>query len=126
MSPGFRAVIETGKSIDPSRGRREVSIKTRELRLVQFGEETIDLTSIEQLMDFSQTRALADALFYVREHYMDGKATMREVLDAAMADIRKKGLDVLNSRPVADYASFRKFELAAALNRIRSLEVIQV
>jgi hypothetical protein len=31
---------------------------------------------------------------------------------------------VLNSRPIGDYAMFRKFELAAALNRIRTLEVV--
>ena len=117
--------IPLAKSIDPSRGRREVDIKTRDLRLVQFGEETIDLASIEQLVDFSQTRALGDALFYAREHYMNGKATIREILDAVMSDIQKKGLDVLSKRPVSDYASFRKFELAAALNRIRSLDVIQ-
>ncbi|MGA1839961.1 MAG: ABC-ATPase domain-containing protein [bacterium] len=110
-------------SIDPSRGRREVNIKTRGLRLVQFGEETIDLSAIEQLVDFSQTRALADALFYAREHHMNNHNTTRDVLEAVMTDIQRKGLDVLNRRPIGDYAIFRKFELAAALNRLRSLDV---
>ncbi|MGA1795510.1 MAG: ABC-ATPase domain-containing protein [bacterium] len=115
--------IPLSRSIDPSRGRREVDIKTRGLRLVQFGEETIDLGAVEQLTDYSQTRALGDALLYAREHSMDGRATIREILDAVMADIERSGLDVLNARPVGDYAMFRKFELAAALNRIRTLDV---
>lgn len=117
--------VPLAKSIDPSRGRREVNIKTRGLRLVQFGEEIIDLSAIEQLVDFSQTRALADALFYAREHYMDSRSTVREVLEAVTADIQRKGLDVLNRRLIGDYAIFRKFELAAALNRIRSLDIVK-
>jgi len=116
--------IPLAKSLDPSRGRRDVNIKTKGLRLVQFGEETIDLSAVEQLVDFSQTRALADALFYAREHYMDTKSTVREVLEAVISDIQRDGLDVLNSRPIGDYALFRKFELAAALNRIRTLDVV--
>jgi len=113
------------QSIDPSKGRRDVVIKTRGLKTVQFGNQTIDLSAVEQLVDWSQTRALADALYYAREHYMDGRRTLREILDLVMDDIEKKGLDVLSQRPIGDYCFFRKLELAAALNRLRTLEVEQ-
>ena len=113
------------RSLDPSKGRRDVSIKTRGIRSVLFGSETIDLSGVEQLVDPSQTRALAAALFYARERYMDGRRTLREVLDLVMSDIETEGLDILDSRPVGDHALFRKFELAAALNRLRTLEVEQ-
>jgi hypothetical protein len=45
------------------------------------------------------------------------------VLEAVLLDIDKKGLDVLSSRPIGDYAEFRGLELAAAINRLRTLAV---
>ncbi len=115
--------IPLPQSLDPSRGRREVNVKTRGLRTVLFGEETVDLSAVEQLVDTSQTRALCAAMLYAREHYVDGKRSLREILDLTMRDIAKHGLDVLDRRQVSDHALFRHFELAAALNRLRSLQV---
>jgi hypothetical protein len=40
-----------------------------------------------------------------------------------MADIDRAGLDVLDRRPAGDLARFRRYELAAALNRLRTLRV---
>jgi len=39
------------------------------------------------------------------------------------AVLLKEGLDVLNPRPVGDYAAFRVQELGAAMNRLRTLSV---
>lgn len=115
--------IPLPESLDPRRGRREVSVKTHGLRTVLFGEQTIDLAAVEQLVDASQTRALAAALLYARENYIDGKRSLREILDLIMRDIAQHGLDSLDRRLVGDHALFRSFELAAALNRLRSLQV---
>jgi len=54
---------------------------------------------------------------------MDGKRTLREIVDAVLTDIKTKGLDVLSPRPVGDYAAFRGPELGAAINRLRTLAV---
>jgi uncharacterized protein YlxW (UPF0749 family) len=43
-----------------------------------------------------------------------------------MADIAEKGLDVITPFPQGDLALFRRFELAAAINRVRTLEVKSV
>lgn len=115
--------IPLPQSLDPRKGHREVNVKTRGLRTVLFGEETIDLSAVEQLVDASQTRALSAALLYAREHYVDGKRSLREILDRVMEDIAEHGLDVLDRRQVGDHALFRPFELAAALNRLRSLQI---
>ena len=40
-----------------------------------------------------------------------------------MRDIESKGLDILSNLPEGDFVKFRRFELAAALNRLRSLKV---
>ena len=110
-------------SLNPSKGRREVNVKARGLRTVLFGTETIDLGQVEQLVDSSQTRALAEALLYARQRYMDGKTTLADILDRVMADIEEKGLDALDPHLVGNLARFRRFELAATLNRLRTLKV---
>ncbi len=112
------------RSLNPRKGRRDVNVKTRGLRTVRFGEETIDLGAVAQLVDDSQTRALAAALVYGWEKYMDGKRPLSNILNLIMADIEQHGLDILDRRKVGDWAAFRIFELGAALNRLRTLQVM--
>ncbi|RME60903.1 MAG: ATPase [Caldilineae bacterium] len=111
------------ESLDPSKGRREVNIKTRGLQTIQFGTDTIDLSAVEQLVAWPQTRAIGEALYYARQRYMDGRRTVAEILDRVMADLEREGLDVLDPRRMGDFALFRRYELAAALNRLRTLRV---
>lgn len=115
--------IPLPQSIDPSKGRRDVHVKARGRRIVQFGTETIDLSALAQLVDDSQTRALAAALVYAHEKYVDGKRPLADILSLVMADIQQHGLDILSPYPVGDLAAFRHFELGAALNRLRTLAV---
>jgi hypothetical protein len=56
---------------------------------------------------------------------MDGKRTLREITSLVMMDIARDGLDVISTRISGSYAEFRKIELAAAINRLRTLEVEQ-
>ena len=56
---------------------------------VLFGEQAIDLSAVEQLVDPSQTRALAAALYYAREKYMDGQQSLAQVLHQVMQDIER-------------------------------------
>lgn len=115
--------VPTGDGIDLRRGRRQVSARSRGPSTILLGPEAIDLGAVQQLVDPSQTRAVAAALAYARQHYVDGRRTLAEILDAVLADIDAGGLDVLTPHRVADGARFRRFELAAALNRLRTLEV---
>lgn len=112
-------------SFDPSKGKREVKISSKGLKSIHFGTHFIDLGAIEQLADVSQTRAIGDAIYYATR-FMDGRRGLREIVDTVIRDISEKGLDVLSPRPVGDYAMFRKFELGAAINRLRTLEVRQI
>lgn len=110
-------------SIDPSRGRREVEVKAFDPERVRFGEEELDLSAVEQLAEVAQTRAIARALAWGRERAIDGRRTLPEALHALMEALEREGLDAVDDRVVGDYAAFRVFELAAALNRLRMLEV---
>ncbi len=111
------------QSLDPSKGRREVKITARGVKTILFGRHEIDLSAVEQLVDPSQLNAIGQALYYARERYMDGRRSLREILLAVEQDIRERGLDVIDTRPMGEYAYFRRFELAAALNRLRTLRV---
>lgn len=115
--------IPLKESIDPSRGRRAVKFKVRDMDEVAFGTEDIDLTAVEQIVDSGQLRAIASAIVYAKENYIDKNRTIREILDQVMTDIQEKGLDVLTEFPQVDLALFRRFELVAALNRLRTLKV---
>ncbi len=111
------------ESIDPSRGQREVKLKVRDVDEVVFGTEEIDLAAVEQIVEAGQLRAIAEAIVYAKEQYINGRSTLPEILDCVMADIESEGLDVLSTLPKGDFVLFRRFELAAALNRLRSLKI---
>jgi len=110
-------------SLDPSRGRRDVRVKVRDVDELAFGTEEIDLGAVEQIVDSGQLRAIAAAMVYAKQQYMDGKRTLSEIIDLVMADIGAQGMDILSPFPEGDFAMFRRFELAAAINRLRSLSV---
>ena len=110
-------------SIDPSKGRRQVSIKTRNAHSIHFGAELLELSAVEQIVHWAQTRAIGAALDYARRRYIDGSRPLAEVLELVLADIDRDGLDVLDSRRSGDLACFRRHELNAALNRLRTLKV---
>lgn len=119
----FGAVVPrrpAGDSLHPEKGGRP-RLRSRGRRQVQFGETDIDLTAVEQLVDSSQVNAIADALLLVKK-YSDGR-TMPSVLDAVMEEIKAKGFDALGGFKSGEYAAFRRQELAAAVNRLRTLRV---
>lgn len=110
-------------SINPSRGKKSIDVKARGKQHIQFGREDIHLSAVEQLIDTSQTRAVAEALVYIKHHVLRNNISLVQVLYQVETDIAEHGLDVLAPGHPGDLAEFRRFELAAALNRLRSLEV---
>ena len=119
----IRARIPLPESLDPSRGRRDVRLKVRDADEVVFGSEDVDLSAVEQLVSKDQLRAIGAAMVYAKKQYMDGNRTLLEIIDAVMADIESNTLDVLVPFPQGDLALFRRFELVAAINRLRTLVV---
>ena len=110
-------------SVDPSRGRREVDLKVRDRRTLVFGRQEIDLSAVSQLISRAQTRAVGRALVLARERFMDGKLPLGEISGLVSRLIENEGLDALDERRTGDLAAFRPLEFAAALNRLRTLEV---
>ncbi len=122
--------IPLAESFDASRGRREVKIDAKALDRILFGSEPIDLRCVEQLVDLSQTRAIGYAIHLATERFMDGAATLREVVDMVEQFFEKEGLDELDpfhrrDHHPGNFARPRKYEIAAAINRLRTVRMKQ-
>ncbi len=115
--------IPVPDSIDASRGKRSVTIKVRDTDALGFGTEDIHLDGVEQLVETSQLRAIALGIIYGKEKYGEKNLALRDLLDKIMVDLEAEGLDILSEYPQADLAYFRRFELVAALNRLRTLQI---
>lgn len=112
--------------LDPSRGKRSVKWQVRDTDEIVWGTDDIDLSAVEQIVDAGQLRAIAEAMVYLKQHYARGDRSLPQLLAAIDATVERDGLDELAPFPVGNLARFRRFELAAALNRLRSLVVESV
>lgn len=111
------------ESVDPRRGKSATArVAVRGVRSIAFGDQEIDVSALAQIVAPEQLRALGRALAWARENVLDGTRTVPEVLDAVMAAIDKGGLDAIAPFPAGGYAEFRRHELAAALNRLRTVK----
>lgn len=111
-------------SLDPSRGKRPVKWTVRDTRQLVFGTDDIELAAITHLVEPEQLRAIAQALLQVKTTLSQQQLTLAEVLDRLDHHLATQGLDGLaNDYPRGDLALFRRFELAATLNRLRSLRL---
>jgi hypothetical protein len=71
-----------------------------------------------------RSRAFADALVLAKNKVIDGRRTLREVLQATEAELDSFGLAVLSPyEPDGEYSRPRRLELAAAINRLRTIQV---
>lgn len=119
-------------SLDPRRGRRAESVRARGRRAIEFGHGTIDLALVSQIVERGQTRAIGTALaLLARDGFGDhggdidhASLDLPAILDHIDTLLDSQGLDVLDSRRPGDLVRFRRFELAAALNRLRTLRVV--
>lgn len=104
-----------------STGRRPMKLKVRGEDGITLGSEEINLGAVDQLVSRCQTRAISEALLLAGRKVVDGSRSMSEVVDEVMAILAREGLDALGHGHDGDLAWFRRHELAAALNRLRTL-----
>ncbi|MFV1951799.1 MAG: ABC-ATPase domain-containing protein [Nitrospinota bacterium] len=119
----IRDRIVLHESFNPGRGKREVKIDARGLKNILYGRTSIDLIALEQLVDIGQTRAIGDIIHYFSEKYSGKDITLREGLSAVIKDINEKGIDILSPFKLGSYALPRIYEVAAAINRMRTLKI---
>ncbi len=109
--------------IDPEsfRVKKSHKVKSRGLKEIQFGTEVIDVSFVEQLVDDSQLRAVAEMLRVLSKKGRLG--TVREELKALEEVVLEQGFDALVGGRAFGLAYVRAFEVSSALNRMRTLKV---
>lgn len=138
LTPAAR--VPDPRSFDASKGRRDVKIGARATDSISFGSEDIDLRAVEQLVDTSQTRAIGLAIQLAVERFMsppgrqDPQAapgpSLPRVLDDLDRFLALEGLDALSpagrqGEHPGRLALPRRYEIAAAINRLRTLRIHQ-
>ncbi len=113
-------------SIDPSLGRFDAVIEAPDSDRLRFGANTVDLRGIAQLADSYQTATMGLVLQYAKSRYMDEGRPIREILDLVDRDLSTEGLECLSRDLRGDLARPRRYEIAAALNRLESLRISRV
>ena len=100
---------------------RQSKVRVRDHETVAIGDDcTLDLSGVEQLVEASQTRAIVDAISYAEKNSLTPtKRDLQGVVNALDAVLDKTGLDALSAQHLGTYARPRKFEVAAAFNRLR-------
>lgn len=110
-------------SIDLRRGKRE-SARARGSSTIELGREHVDLSYLEQLAEPGQTEAVARIIggFVTGRRSREGRG-ISDVVGEALASISDKGLGSLGAfegHP-GEMSLPRAQEVAAAINRVRSL-----
>ena len=122
------ARIPQAASFNASRGRREVKIEVRARDILMFGSDFIDLRYIDQLVETSQAYAVGHAVYLASQSMMSASATLQDVVEGLEHFFDQNGLDALDPFYREEYhpGNFsrpRKYEIAAAINRLRTLKI---
>ncbi|MEW6082551.1 MAG: hypothetical protein AB1576_12455 [Bacillota bacterium] len=105
-----------------------MKIQPRGTRALVFGDTTVLLDDMEQLVDEGQTRAIGELIHYIAQNHVDGERCLAGILKEALDEVTKEGLILLSpyqGQPEGTCAMPRIFELAGAVNRMRTLRVRQ-
>lgn len=118
--PDFKRYVRNNPGLK-QKGR--IKIKTLGKDGVQLNHDTIDLRYVEQLADTEQLTCLGYIVKYMEEHMMDGRTTLRQLVEKLADDMGKAGFKVIcdESYLPGNLALPRKQEIYACLNRYRRL-----
>ena len=110
-------------SIRPRTPKGKLKIKASRLSL-QLGTSVIDLTRAHQIAETPQVRAIGYILAYLAENGRRfGGRPLAEILDEVERTLEKDGLWPFLPARYGDLAAPRRFEVAFALNRLRTLRL---
>ncbi|MBT2217421.1 ATPase [Virgibacillus dakarensis] len=116
-------------SLQTQKGKR-AKTQAKGLTKILMGRTEISFGQTEQLADASQTRMIAEIISYLdRTNGLEKAGSLSELLTTIERKIDHNGLASFTAFPnqhPGDIARPRKYEIAAVLNRIRTLKVSQL
>ena len=113
----------TSSSLRPTgKGR----VRARDDKRVDYGHEEIDLAAVEQVLDGAHSYTLGQSIRLIGDKLADGKTCLPALLDALELLLIEDGADALSPfrEPVGNLIWPRRYEVAAAINRLRTLRVV--
>jgi predicted ABC-class ATPase len=112
----------------PEREDRRTKLKARDVDEVVVGRDAIDLSAVEQLVDVAQVRAIGLAIAHLHDQLQTqrDRRCLADWIQRLMADLDYAGLDQLTPELTGDLAMMRPVDLAAAINRLRSLQIVHI
>ncbi|MCR9165623.1 MAG: P-loop domain-containing protein [Nannocystaceae bacterium] len=113
------ARIPVPKSLRPASSRGRSRVRAHGLRDLAYGDDTIVLDGLEQLVDPSQVRTLGVLLEWASQQPQG--STVAELSGRAVAKAQEEGLYDMRTSP--ELAAVRAQDVAAALNRLRGLRL---
>ncbi|MBI9012168.1 MAG: ABC-ATPase domain-containing protein [Clostridiales bacterium] len=125
LSKGFVELskrVPYGDALSPLNEYQKLRISAPDVDKLIFGNNTVDLSDIGQLIENAQTKAIGLTINHVLSE-MKGTRTIEEIIQEIMTALDIKGLDLIDEHRTGDLATFRSIELAAVLNRMRGLKV---
>lgn len=113
-------------SLNSQKGKKS-KVAARGKHAIQYGRTDINLQFIEQLVDDSQTRMIAEILHHLeRENVLAKHLTVKKLVALIENKMNEQGLGsftVFSNQHPGELARPRGLEIAAALNRIRTMQV---
>lgn len=115
--PSFQRIMSSTKKSS----YKDLKLKCQGKENFSIGKDTIDLRYIEQIIDREQTAGLGELLRYAREHLIDGKRTVSEIIHLLQKRIEEQGFGKAcsNSYISCGMAVPRIQEIFSCFNRYR-------
>lgn len=100
-------------------------VKTKGITTILYGSESINLSSVEQLVDDSQTQSIALMIEFMQRNVLNDEITLKEAVEQLYNHIEVHGLDSISPHDghPGNLALPRKQEVFAAVNRYRGLKI---
>ncbi|MCM1982583.1 ABC-ATPase domain-containing protein [Lyngbya confervoides] len=104
-------------------GDRPPKVKVQGLSQLQIGDQTLDVSAQEHLVETGQLRTIAQSLLILDLHHQERSGTFLMVLQALKDTLNAENWDALTHIPSGELAAVRPLDVALVLNRLRSLRV---
>ncbi len=100
-------------------------IEAKAFPTLHVGDEFVDLSALEQMVDEGQLRAIAALMRYALHSYVDGSVPLRTVVEKSIQQVLNHGFESISSNEGCSgfYTLPRALELGMAWNRVRSLTI---
>ena len=122
ISIDFNRKLKKGSIVSGSKG---VKIKTLGIDGLSINKDTIELRSVEQIVDSEQINSLGYIMKFAEDNIVNNNKTIRDVVNETLDYISKNGL--ISISPVkygmGSLAMPRKQEIIACFNRYRNLKL---